>query len=335
MSQLAYRHQRVQLLRRLVRSRRAREELGCFVVEGVNLLEEALEAKATVQAVYLDGEWASRRSVSAEGEPASQAPVSVEGERASRRLAPPALAPPALAPPAPGGAPHSQPPGRDASADRLEGLLARCYGEGVRVFELGPGVLARVAGTVTPQPVLAVVRARSYGLEDIRARGGSLVVVCLDVRDPGNAGTVVRSAWAAGADGVVCCGSTVDPYNPKAVRASAGAVLHIPVVQVAAAAEALEVLGQWGLARWGTVAVGGEDYARADLRAPIALVFGNESNGLPLPSLAAHLDGLLSVPMPGGAGSLNVGMAAAVLCFEAVRQRRCAPQPGGGQKGTK
>ncbi len=214
------------------------------------------------------------------------------------------------------------------SPDRLALLLQRCFDAGARLFELEPGVLARVAGTVTPQPVMAVVETPTFRLDDILAgldKSGAhpgLVVVCADVRDPGNAGTVVRSAWAAGADAVVACQGTVDLWNPKAVRASAGAILHLPVVAAGSTVFVLEQLGARGLRRLGTVREGGVDYATQDLTVPSAVVLGNEAAGLAVPALQPYLDELVSIPMPGGAESLNVGTAAAVLCFEAVRQRR-------------
>jgi RNA methyltransferase, TrmH family len=268
---LAYRHQRVQRLRRLLGRRSARKDEGRFVIEGVNLLEEALAARANIEAVYVDGGW---------------------------------------------------PPG---SHDRLSGLLERCSQLGARVFELEPGVLARVAGTVTPQPVIAVVETPVFELAGLKATRPELVVVCVDVRDPGNAGTVARSAWAAGADAVVCCEGTVDLWNPKAVRSSAGAVFHVPIVAAGPATEVLPEIGEWGLRRVGTVSEGGVDYAMEDLTGRVAFVFGNEAAGLPLEGLRAQLDCLVSIPMEGGAESLNVGMAAAVLCFEAARQRRYGP----------
>ena len=287
MSGLAYRHQRVQRLRRLVGRRSARKDEGRFVIEGVNLLEEALESEARIEAVYVDGEWGQ------------------EGRQGKL-----------------GGSVHEAVPPDEGSADRLGPLLRRCYERGARVFDLEPGVLERVAGTVTPQPVMAVVETPTVALADVLSASPKLLVVCVDVRDPGNAGTVVRSAWAAGADAVVSCEGTVDLWNPKAVRASAGAVLHLRVVAAGSAVPVLEEIGQQGLQRWGTVKHGGADYAAQDLTPPSALVLGNEASGLQVVELGQHLDGLVSIPMPGGAESLNVGMAAAVLCFEVARQRR-------------
>jgi TrmH family RNA methyltransferase len=150
--------------------------------------------------------------------------------------------------------------------------------------------------------------------------GAGLVVVCVDVRDPGNLGTVLRSAEAAGVGGIICCDGSVDVYNPKCVRASAGSLFHTRVVARGEPVKVLGTLGGWGLRRLGTRPDDGEPYFRVDLTAPTALVLGNEANGLPAPAAAA-LDGWITIPMVGRSESLNVGMAAAVLCFEAARQR--------------
>jgi TrmH family RNA methyltransferase len=204
----------------------------------------------------------------------------------------------------------------------LEELLQEAYVAGSRVFDLAPGVLARVADTVTPQPVMAVVRQMDVPLAALRdAAAPELVVVCVDLRDPGNAGTVLRSAEAAGATGVVCCDGSVDLFNPKTVRASAGALFRVPVVARGDPAEVLAELGSWGLSRLATTPRDGEDYTEVDLTQPVAVIIGNEAHGLPA-GLDSLLDRQLTIPMAGRAESLNAGMATAVLCFEAARQRR-------------
>ncbi len=206
--------------------------------------------------------------------------------------------------------------GRSADA-----IVQRAFDAGARVYELAPGVLERVADTVTPQPVMAVLPFVDRTLDDLR--GASLLVVAVDVRDPGNAGTVLRSAEAAGADGVLFCGGSVDIYNPKTVRASAGSMFHVPVVAGGDPVELLREMATWGVRRLATGAVGGDDYSELDLTAPTAFVLGNEANGLPA-DIEALVDGRVTIPMVGRSESLNVGMAAAVLCFEAARQRRRA-----------
>ncbi|HEV7861262.1 MAG TPA: RNA methyltransferase, partial [Acidimicrobiia bacterium] len=210
-------------------------------------------------------------------------------------------------------------------------LLDRAGRRGILVHRLGAGVLERVAGTVTPQPVLAVVRRRAPGLAEV-VRGGAedaeprLLVVGVDVRDPGNGGTLIRSAEAAGAHGVIFCRGSVDVTNPKTVRASAGALFHVPVVEGCDPQEVLGVLGDLGLMRIAAVAHGGERPDRVDLNRPLALLFGNEAQGLPADVLDA-VDTRVTIPMPGRAESLNLGMAASILLYEARRQRAAVLSP--------
>jgi TrmH family RNA methyltransferase len=208
-------------------------------------------------------------------------------------------------------------------------LLDRAGRRGIIVHRLAPGVLERVADTVTPQPVLAVARRRPPALSDVAAGEGAeprLLVVGVDVRDPGNAGTLIRSAEAAGAHGVIFCRGSVDVTNPKTVRASAGALFHVPVVEGCDPQEVLGVLGDLGLQRIAAVAHGGERPDRVDLALPVALVFGNEAWGLPADVLSG-VDTAVTIPMPGRSESLNLGMAASILLYEARRQR--APECGG------
>jgi RNA methyltransferase, TrmH family len=196
--------------------------------------------------------------------------------------------------------------------------VARADVLGLRVFELAPGVLERVSDTVTPQPLLAVVRTPQATLDDLAT--ATFVVVCVDVRDPGNAGAVIRSADDAGADGVVCSAGTVDPFNPKTVRSSAGSVLHLPVVAGDDPATVLDTLRGNGLRCLAALAHGGRPYTDVDLTSPLALVLGNEAAGLP-DTLGDRLDHGVTIPMAGRAESLNVSMAAAVLAFEVHRAR--------------
>ncbi|MDQ6727222.1 MAG: RNA methyltransferase [Actinomycetota bacterium] len=206
----------------------------------------------------------------------------------------------------------------DGHRGDLPAVVGRCEETGIPVHELAPGVLERVASTVSPQPVVAVARAVDVDIESLAA--ARLVLVCIDVRDPANLGTILRSAEASGAGGIICCDGSVDLYNPKCVRASAGSLFHTRIVARGEPVQVLATLGGWGLRRLGTRAVGGTPYHLADLAAPTALVLGNEAQGLTA-AAAAAVDGWVSIPMAGRSESLNVGMAAAVLCFEAARQR--------------
>jgi RNA methyltransferase, TrmH family len=220
-------------------------------------------------------------------------------------------------------------------------VCRRAVEAGARVLALAPGVLERVADTVTPQPVLAVLpmlEELSPGAEAWRplARPGALVVVLVDVRDPGNAGTVLRAADASGCAGVVFAAESVDPYNPKTVRASAGSLFHVPLTVRPEPAVLAAELSEAGFRTLATVVRGAEDYAAFDWSVPSALFFGNESSGL-APTVTDALAGRLEIPMAGRAESLNVGVAAAVVSFEAFRQRRgggVAPRSISGQGAT-
>lgn len=205
-------------------------------------------------------------------------------------------------------------------------LVTRLEAAGVRLAELKEGVLERVGSTVTPQPVIAVAPMRVLSLGALPADG--LVLVAVGLADPGNAGTLLRSAEAAGVVGVVFCANSVDPFNPKAVRSSAGAIAGVPLVagpdgEGDDPVEVLDALGAGGRRRLGAVATGGAPYDRVDLVRPTAVVLGSEAHGLDA-QLAAVLDGAVSIPMAGPAESLNVAMAATVLSFEWARQRRAA-----------
>jgi TrmH family RNA methyltransferase len=210
------------------------------------------------------------------------------------------------------------PKGVDA---RSEAVVAAAQAAGARRYDLADGVLERVAGTVSPQPVLAVVPFVGAALKTLAH--ATLLVVLVDVRDPGNAGTVLRSAEAAGVEGVICCDGTVDVYNPKCVRASAGSLFHVPVVAGGDVLPVLQEIGDWGVQRLATAVGRGEEYTEADLCRPTALVLGNEAHGLPeVEGLDQALDAVVHIPMNGRGESLNVGVACAVLAFEAARQRR-------------
>ncbi len=179
------------------------------------------------------------------------------------------------------------------------------------VFELADGVLERVASTEHPQPLLASVRWRSAEIELLSA--ATFVVVADRLADPGNLGTILRSAEAAGADAVVLTPGSVDPTNPKVVRASAGALFHVPVM-IASVAEVRAA----GLTTLGTSSHAGVPYTEVDLRRRVAVVLGNEAHGL---TDDEPVDEWLSIPHTGRTESLNVAMAATVLAFEVARQR--------------
>lgn len=183
---------------------------------------------------------------------------------------------------------------------------------GGTVYELGPGVLERVASTETPQAVLAVVEMRAAPRDVLDA--ATFLVVADALADPGNAGTLMRSAEASGADAVVFTRGSVDVYNPKVVRAAAGALFHVPVYTDVTLAD----LRRPDRRLLGTSSHQGRAHTATDLLAPVGIVVGNEAHGL---ADDAPVDGWITIPQRGRGESLNVAMAATVLCFEVARQR--------------
>ena len=184
-----------------------------------------------------------------------------------------------------------------------------------------PGrVLGALADTSTPQGVVAVVETPAVSLEEA-LEGSSLVLVMLGVSDPGNAGTLVRSAVAAGADAVVFARGAVDPFHPKTLRASGGSLWRIPIATAVDVSRCIQVLEESDLAMIGADARAATALWEADLRRPLALVLGSESRGLSA-EIASHVSETYSIPMPGPAESLNIAVAGSIFLFECARQRR-------------
>ena len=182
------------------------------------------------------------------------------------------------------------------------------------LFELADGVLERVASTEHPQPNMAVVRVPAERGLSVRGFVRRFVVVVDQLNDPGNLGTILRSCEAAGVDAVVLTPGSVDPFNPKVVRASAGALFHVPVL-VASVGD----LRSAGFRLVGTSSHQGDRHTHADWSGDVALVMGNEAHGLPDD---ATVDAWVRIEHHGRAESLNVAMATTLLVFAAAQARR-------------
>lgn len=187
-------------------------------------------------------------------------------------------------------------------------------------------VLEAMADTVTPQGLIAVGRQTPASVKDIFASGPRLIAICEQVRDPGNLGTIIRAADAAGADAVVLTGRTVDPYNPKVVRSTTGSLFHVPI---SVGGDLADVVGRAHAAGMQVVAadIGGSDVLAArqagTLDAPTAWLFGNEAHGLDEEALELA-DSALKVPIYGKAESLNLATAASVCLYESAFAHRLA-----------
>jgi len=187
-------------------------------------------------------------------------------------------------------------------------------GSDTPVHILENGVLERVASTTSPQPVIAIVRRRTFGIDSIKT--AQWVVVADGISDPGNLGTIFRSAEAAGASAVVLTPGTVEAFNPKVVRASAGSMFYVPIIEDVKTyklqAAGFRVIGTSSHDQEGSI-----DYTSADFTDRVAIVVGNEAHGL---VDSSNIDQWVMVPHRGRSESLNVAMAATLVCFEVDKQ---------------
>jgi TrmH family RNA methyltransferase len=183
--------------------------------------------------------------------------------------------------------------------------------------------LASLSDAVNPAGVVAVCRFVDRPAVHVLDSAPRLVAVCADVRDPGNAGTVIRTADAAGADAVLLAGNSVDAYNPKTVRATVGSLFHVPLATVPDPAEAVRAARAAGLVVLAADGAGERDLFEAEdlLTGPTAWLFGNEAWGLP-DELAALADHRVRIPIHGRAESLNVATAAAICLYASARAQR-------------
>ncbi|MCA0307264.1 MAG: RNA methyltransferase [Actinobacteria bacterium] len=229
---------------------------------------------------------------------------------------------------------------RWASAMDNIDLFEMARDAGVAYYGVSEQNLATLTDTVTPQGVVAVARAIDVPLRTVlgkkprkedkpkkkhRRKDVSLVVICAQVRDPGNAGTVIRCADAFGADAVILSSDSVEVYNPKVVRASVGSIFHLPIVVGADLGEAIEACRAAGMQIFATDGAAGTDLTDldAELDKPTAWVMGNESWGLPVEHLALA-DHTVAVPIYGQAESLNLATAAAVCLYASASAQRAS-----------
>ncbi len=213
----------------------------------------------------------------------------------------------------------------DEAAARHSDLRLTAESAGVEWLRASAPVLAHLSDTVNPQGIVAVCRMPATSLTAAVPAGARIVSILAHVRDPGNAGTVIRVSDAAGAAGVVLSESSVDPFNAKCVRASAGSLFHLPVAHGIELAAAVAAARRQGMLVLGADGAGGTElhhFDRAQLARPTAWVFGNEAWGLPAP-IRQLCDDIVAIPIYGQAESLNLSTAAAV-CLYATAQAQHA-----------
>lgn len=203
--------------------------------------------------------------------------------------------------------------------DRTRAVLEEAAAKQIKLVCVSDKVLKKIADTETPQGIIAVCGMRSKRLDDFLASGKMLLV--LDrVTDPGNIGTMLRTADAAGVGGLLLLQGCADIYAPKTVRASMGSLFHLPVLSGLGEELLVQAARKAGYELLVTCLDGADNLYKADLQGRLAFVMGNEANGVS-PALLAAADKRVFIPMQGRAESLNVAMAAGIVMFEALRQK--------------
>ncbi len=188
---------------------------------------------------------------------------------------------------------------------------------------VGDEIFARISDTVSPQGVISIVQKKEYTLDEVLdSRKNALYVVLENLQDPGNLGTIMRTAEAAGVDSVILGANCVDMYNPKVVRSTMGAIYRMPFTYVENVREAIQVMREGGIKTYAaTLSETAKAYDEYDYHPATAFVIGNEGNGLTEEAITRS-GSQVYIPMEGEAESLNASMAAGILMYEAARQRR-------------
>ena len=209
--------------------------------------------------------------------------------------------------------------GTKTASARQAAIIAAAAAEGVELYEVTESVMKKIADTETPQALTAVVARQSAALEELAAAGG--IVLVLDrIGDPGNLGTMIRTADAAGISGVVLLAGCTDIFAPKAVRSTMGSLLHIPVAEGICEADFISWARKNGYEIAVTCLENADSLYQTDLQGPVAVVVGSEAEGVSDGLLEAAVKKVF-IPMEGEAESLNAAVAAGIVMFECLRQR--------------
>lgn len=209
------------------------------------------------------------------------------------------------------------------SCEEKEGkeIRRRASACGIRPELVSDGVFAYLSDTQTPQGILCVVRQLSYSLEEVADAPCPHMLVLDRLQDPGNVGTILRTAEGAGVTGILLDGECADIYNPKTIRSTMGSIFRMPFYYIQDLEEGIRYLKKRGICTYAAHLEGKRAYDEEDYRRPCAFLIGNEGNGL-RPEIADLADTYIRIPMAGEVESLNAAIASAVLMFEAGRQRR-------------
>lgn len=269
-----------------LKTRKNREEKGLYFIEGIRFVEEAMDEDVSIEKLIIsEGLW-SRKSEGCEAKNKT-----VQG----------------------GNAPAS----RDLS-DRIGQIMDCALKKIIPTYLLPDKLFSELSDTETPQGIMAVVRMAKVFPEEILQQGACLLL--LDgLQDPGNLGTIIRTADAVGIEGILISKGSVDIYNPKVLRSTMGSIFHVPLAIGVDLQEMIPRLKDCGMRVLAAHLDGELAYYEADWKGKVAIIIGNEANGIS-PEVADLADVLVKIPMPGRAESLNASVAACLMMYEILRQ---------------
>lgn len=203
--------------------------------------------------------------------------------------------------------------------DRVSKLMDNMKSKNIDVYMVEDELIDEICDTKTPQGIAAVVERHEESADDIINRGTLLLIVDR-IQDPGNLGTIIRTAHAAGVSGIILSNGTVDPYSPKVLRSTMGSIFNVPFTEFHDLPEIITKIKELGFKVYGSSLNGSIPYYDEVYSSKTAIIVGNEANGIDN-EVIAQSDSLIKIPMPGGAESLNASVACGILLFEVARQR--------------
>jgi TrmH family RNA methyltransferase len=200
-------------------------------------------------------------------------------------------------------------------------LIGKIISSGIPNEEANEKVIRHLSDVETPQGIIASVKPRAADIGNMFESSDPLIVVACGIQDPGNLGTIIRTADAAGCSGIILTQGTVNPYNDKVIRASSGSIFHLNIVKIDDIIEVASALKRRGIRIISTVIGAEKEYYSINYNGPVAVMIGSESKGLPA-EIERLSDVSVSIPMIGEAESLNAAVSCAIILYEALRQRR-------------
>ena len=200
-------------------------------------------------------------------------------------------------------------------------LIGKIISSGIPSEEANEKVIRHLSDVETPQGIIASVKPKIPDLGSLFEKADPLIIVACGIQDPGNLGTIIRTADAAGCSGIILSQGTVNPYNDKVIRASSGSIFHLNIVKIDDIIEVVSALKRRGIKVISTLVGAEKEYYSVDYSGPVAVMIGSESRGLPS-EIERLSDVSVSIPMIGKAESLNAAVSCAIVLYEALRQRR-------------